>query len=402
MADLDSKLSELGASLRESVRQPDLRDVLDRSARRTSRRNLQVVVIAIVAVIAVAIPLLRAQANGPAVPLPPPSPGQPTAPSVDFFDAKHGFALWVQCPSGIFRPGESCTRYLSSTQDGSVWTSNAVPLPVPGEHGRVQALGPRTALIQFSDSNTTRYFTDDAGKSWREVSTLPQGDKVELIPDGALLEIKCAGDPRPEAGCAHEPVVVVLPDSGRVATLATQPPFQATQSQLIQDAAGRWWIAGIDLATGNTMIARSVDRGRSWDVSPVPWVMLSTGVQLSVATNGATYYMIVTDQGNLTTILRSSDSGKTWQPVAGERPASVQGAAEVRPDGALVFRSGSDAYVSRDGGHSFESAALGSRWQPPVRTRAGMLTSQPDEQTGSARYLLFDGKDTTSGEIPRP
>jgi photosystem II stability/assembly factor-like uncharacterized protein len=400
MADLDSKLSTFGESLREAVHRPHIDDVIDRGRRRITRRNLQVAVVAVVAVIAVAIPSLRTRATSEPAVRPDVIRSTPVV-AMDFFNADHGFALWVQCPGEGHHPGEICTRQLSSTEDGKVWKNTTVPRSVPGDYASVQALGPRSALVEISRATTTRYFTADAGQSWQEVSRLPQSGTVSQIPDRATLEIKCEGVATPGPDCVHNPITVVLPDTGQVATLTTQPPFQATHGQRFADAAGTWWVSGIDVATGNTMLGRSTDRGRSWQVSPLPWVTLTNGVQVSVYGNGITHYLIVTKQQEVTDIRRSTDGGRTWQPVDGQWPAGIEGVAEVHPDGALVLRASGRSYISHDGGRSFDGPT-DLVWLPPLSTRAGVLSVQQDQETGAFRYRLSDGTRLIGGEIPRP
>ncbi|MEV4315273.1 sialidase family protein [Actinocrispum sp. NPDC049592] len=393
MDDLDGKLSALGARLRETVHQPGIDEVYARSSRRSSRRTLQLVVIVVVAVIAVAIPLLRVGRSDPAVPLPPPGLGPK---SVDFFDATHGFALWVNCPEGVYRPGrENCTRQLSSTQDGQTWRSVQVPRTVPGDFGVVQALGPRSALVQLLPDAPTRLFTSDAGASWQEVSRLPTEGSVGSIPDGGLLEIKCSGFTVPGADCVHSPVVVALPGSGKVATLTTNLPFQPTLAQPLPDSEGTWWLYGLDLVTGNTLVARSFDAGKTWQVIPVPGIVLATGVRITVTAAGSMRYMIVTDHEQLSSILYSTDGGHTWQPVSGEHPMGVRGAADVGTDGSLTLWTADGSIVSHDFGRTFAKRP-DQPWQPPVRTRAGLLSFQPDKTT--VHYRLG----SASGDLPPP
>jgi hypothetical protein len=328
--------------------------------------------------------------------------------AIDFYDPLHGFAVWVKCPNNITKPDVVCSRYLSSTQDGKTWTDMPVPPAMPGYHAHVQALGQQAALVEVSGDSASRLFTGDAGKTWTDVSRLPTGGKLELIPDGAILEIKCSGfTASPNTDCVHDPVNVVVPQTGEVFTLANQPPFQATQSQLIPDRTGTWWIAGLEYASGNPLIAKSTDRGRSWQVSLLPEIVLDEKTHLTVyAANEQTRYVMVTKGLELEAILRSADGGKTWEQTwrafSSLQPTGSMGPMDVRPDGTLIVRSGARFYVSRDGGHTFQPGDKAPQTLPSSLTRAGVVTVRPDADTGAFHFEIADGVTTVTGEVPRP
>jgi BNR/Asp-box repeat protein len=397
MPDLDSELTELGSKLRESARPPHVSDVIERAHSRRQRRRTQLATAIVVALVALAIPLLRSSASRTPAVNSLPGPKTSLTPSVDFFDATHGYAMWSTCLA------HACTSTVQVTQDGKTW--QRLDLLFPG-FGKVKALGPHTLIVDTADPpSVTRRFSNDAGQTWHEVPRTPTGSVAE-IPAGAILEMGC------DAACPQPDIVgVVLPDSGLFAPLATQPPFGVSQAQAIPDADGTWRVLGLK-DTGDWILGTSRDNGRSWQVSTLPAAEnTADGAEVEVlARPDAVYAMVMHSWAGpyrgLTAIFRSTDHGQTWEQTW-QAPAKDNGrwlilaAPEVRPDGTLaVLTPDKKLHTSKDNGHTFQDSDLTPESWPGIWTRGGYLTGPALTGMPSGAYpYRLDG---VAGEVPRP
>jgi photosystem II stability/assembly factor-like uncharacterized protein len=408
MPDLDSKLTAMGTRLRDSVRTPDIVDVIEHSNRRTARHRTQLITVVLVALVAMAVPLLRAGVHDqqqPAAKAPTPEQRLDWSRMVDFFDTTHGFSVLVHCPEM-----GHCAGTLQVTEDGRTW--RRANLPRDGSFVIAGVLGPKALLVDSLPDNL-RWFSDDAGDTWQHVSRLPEGT-TDSIPAGAMLEIKCTV--LADGDCQQDRVLVVSPATGKVAALATQPPIYAEYSQRIPDADGTWWVFGT--ASGAPALAASRDQGRSWQVSALPSIESATSRSREVkvfAGPGALYAVVVDvpDNGDLrmTAILRSTDAGGTWESTwkaeDGRQPATIVGDLQVLADGKLLMHSSSyptdKVYTSTNAGRTFIGGVTGTAAGIPLWTNAGYLTAPLTvADTEPYTYRLSIREDTVSGEIPLP
>jgi hypothetical protein len=224
------------------------------------------------------------------------------------------------------------------------------------------------------------------------VSRSSSGTVTEL-PSGSMLEIGC-----PVTDCEFQRLRVVLPDSGKVASLATQPPGMTVMSVMpVPDANGTWWVYGTN-DDRTEVSAASRDNGRTWVVGKFPSFHTFPATQISAVAAPDGVYTIVmerttADQFRLATIFRTTDGGHTWRPTWEETANPLTyttGRAEVRADGALVLQSGQQILVSTDGGRTLRPDDS----RPPGEwTRAGYVAVEPD-----GTYQLAG----VAGKIPRP
>ncbi|HEU5469339.1 MAG TPA: sialidase family protein [Actinophytocola sp.] len=362
-------------------------------------RQLAIGLLLVAVAVGVAVPILRVEpvARERATELPRMTEptagadvGQYTVPvvyDVDFAGAGRGYALWGRCTDGA---DYRCERRLLVTEDGVRWAERPFGVPelaAPEKLvGRVVALGgDRLVLTDLADGGRhDRYYSGDAGRSWRVASTTPDL-RVSRIPADAVLETRCLERMPPESDCSWRRVVVSLPDSGERAWLVDLPPLDAPTPSRRPAPDGSWWVSGRDRATGALSVASSRDGGASWSVVPLPVVPGTVADQVSVTAAGSAVYALATgrrpdgwEPRSLIAIYQSTDGGRSWTQTwwaNGNPPRTLGGDAVVLPDGAL-FVAPDDvgpAYRSVDGGRNFEPVQDGPRFHSVRRTWGGYL-----------------------------
>ncbi|HEY0451644.1 sialidase family protein [Actinophytocola sp.] len=384
--DLDAELGRLRDGIRQSVHVPDFDRVVERSRQRVVRRRMQIGAVAAVLAVSAAVPLLRAgTAPDPIRPATPPPATAPTVPTritepfvhdVEFADRDHGYALRANCKD---EPApQECPQTLLSTDDGGAhWASHPVPkqqsLP-KGVLGRLLVLGRDKVGVDWFvldvNSQANRIYSDDGGRTWRQVELFPVvTDTVPAIPDDSTLVVGCEKLVGGGNHCAETAVAAVLPDSGRSALLANQPPLIEVQPGRIPLADGRWWVVGRRPGTRTWAIAVSDDKGRGWitgalDLQGTPypdgWSVVASGDTLYASAHGRH----VGDSGGMLAVLRSDDGGRswarTWRWDEHATPQETLGTLVALPDGSVMINAKGGkgrTFVSEDGGHTFTEVA---------------------------------------------
>jgi photosystem II stability/assembly factor-like uncharacterized protein len=391
MPDLDGELAGLRDRLREDVRQPELGAVLERSRQRTSRRRLQFGAVAAVLVVGASIPVLRTvlrpipdanppQATSPVEttqvqPKPQPNADQPFVYDIDFLDERHGYALRATCTTG---PDTKCVSQLLLTNDGEHWESRELPKEFPqttGVSATLYVFGQnKVAVGDVFPGGTPRYYTTDGGWTWTLVS--PEiTPNLDAIPEGGTLEYVCMSQNECEAK-----LVVMLPDSGQAATLATPPPLTNPVPAANRRVEGGWWVYGKDSA-GKWAMSVSWDDGRTWHTAALPNAPASA-LGISVTGHNNTFYATFSGQlpdvkNGLVAVYLSGNGGLTWQPMwqeaAGKEPRSVGGVLAADDGTLMVNTELGHPYVSKDNGKTF-SASNDTRLIGQIRqTKVGYL-----------------------------
>jgi BNR/Asp-box repeat len=309
----------------------------------------------------------------------------PVVRDIDFADDRNGYAIRYTCTNTPI----SCTRDLLSTEDGEHWVLRSLPSGVRlgTGSGRLRVLGPRQlAIADLSVPGQERWYSADAGQTWQQVPGTPE-DTVEAIPAGGLLDFVCHRGTSRWINCVKTSLVVTLPESGRLATLANQPGLELMHADRLSAAAdGSWWVPGLLPATGRWAVAVSRDAGRTWSVVPLPGSQGPPLVGLRVTVAREAVYAVGVgrlpgsgdSEDGLISIFRSTDGGRTWQQtwraVEGKEPRSIAGVAMAGASGRLIVHTTTGgAYVSGDGGASFAPAGIAGTADPVRWSRAGYL-----------------------------
>jgi hypothetical protein len=408
MRDLDSELTGLRDTLRDTVHQPPAEEMIKKGRRRVRRQQAQVAAVVAIIVAAGALPFLRMpEAAAPA------SPDSGYVLAQDFYDLRSGFAL-----GGVCEPRRDCSSWFMTTSDGTTWERRVVPaayITAAGKYDKVIALGTSKVVIEDrrSDDSVDRYYSDDSGRTWSSVSDRPD-TTVQKIPEEAALETTNGG-----RLCRDGAVIAMLSDSGRSAKLASQPPIELTWCQPYPDPGGTRWVGGSDPRTRQPVVASTQDHGLTWQVTPLPAftppvTKTSFDPQVTVVSTHAVSYATVINSGGgeLVAIFSSTDRGATWtqawQASDDKQPTHMTDAPVAAADGSLWIPqhqrgTPGNAWVSTDGAKSFI--------QPPGdtpmngvlrRVRAGYLSSSPDSVSTGQFFLSSDGDGWNPVQIPIP
>jgi hypothetical protein len=399
MPDLDRDLALLSTELRDTVRQPDLDRVIERSRQRTTRRRTQLGAILAVLAVAAAIPLLRTSlrpaADRPVTPATTESVQLPLESpyllDIDFADERHGYALKTTCING--RPA-GCANQLLVTADGEHWEARALPRVLSGANALplLRVLGPNTVVLRREAVVGLQFYSTDAGRTWQEVSWRDM-PTIDAVPAGGIIDGMCAAG---ESGCRFE-LIAIDPGTGRAARLATQPPVSSPNLLTRHPVAGGWWVYGKERSSGQWEVIETQDSGRSWKGHVLP---AGSAEHFSLATDGHALYVAAYGQlANLTpprtigldAIFRSTDGGaswqRTWKAADGVEPRAIDGDLIAAANGRLLVSTYlGPVWASSDGGARFQQAPevgiSGYVWQ----TGAGYLVGS---RAGESKVYKF-------------
>jgi DNA-directed RNA polymerase specialized sigma24 family protein len=361
-------LNAVRERLNRAVIEPDMAAMIARHRTRVGRRR-RLAAVAAVVVIGAAIPLLRTALRPvpdakPVVAEPVPS-AEPTTRFVYGVDVNigqrvQGYALRAVCPARS--QTKPCTTEILYTEDGGFWAiQSRLPAPVNANETwldrRIQTLGPRRVMVE---SRSERWYSGDSALTWQWVPMEPD-TSVAAIPTDAVLESRCFVVTSRCRGV--DQLRVVLPDSGRSATLTTAPSLDQLVPGRLPAADGGWWVSGQDPATGRWSLAVSRDAGQTWSITPLPPFTGTPEAGIAVTAAPHTLYAIAVGRlpdtaAGLLAIFRSTDGGRSWitawQSGAGSQPHSIAGVARTAPDDSLTITTfDGDTYTSTDGATSF-------------------------------------------------
>jgi hypothetical protein len=412
MRDLDSELTGLRDTLRAAVYQPPTEEMIKRGRRRVRRQQAQVAAVVALIVTAGAWPFLQIpDSTAPAV------PHRSYVLTQDYYDTRSAFALGGTC-----RTDNECEPWFMTTANGQTWETRTIPpvdVQYTGLDDKVTALGTSRVVIEdfLANKSSNRYYSDDGGRTWSSVATRPD-ITIQEIPEDAALETTTD---RPSAGtlCRDGQVIAMLSDSGRSAKLATQPPIDLTWCQPYPDLNGTRWVAGSDPRTHQPVTASTRDRGRTWQVTPLPGftppssdrIATNYPLVIVVSTPAASYASVI-DPGTsgLLAMFRSSDFGATWTrtwQTKGDRLSVMAGTPVAGTDGNIRFPHDlhtDSVWTSADGGATFVlEPAMHEAWAGTMRwVRPGYLSSA-ENSASTGRYLLsYDGISWLTRQIPMP
>lgn len=297
---------------------------------------------------------------------------------VQFADAAHGYALTGSCVP----KGARCWYGLRVTSSsGRTWTFRKLPAPPlnqgEGFAASISVVGPSS--VSFEDKGR-RWFSTDAGKTWRQVKP-EAGLTYAEIPQLAVLRSVCA----PE-GCK---VHALDPRTGVSAPLRSQPALKRIWWVSLEgDTVGGWWIAGaVDDRT--PAVATSRDNGRTWKLHRLG-TEKSQVIGVTVVTrSGQEAYLFVTllpgkqgarpESGRM---YESHDSGRSWPVVRlaaseRDRPGPVSAGLLLGPGRPLVGTFGGGTRISEDGGRTFRDLPNVPEFQGFPRSHGRYVARSP-------------------------
>ncbi|WP_328872952.1 glycoside hydrolase [Streptomyces sp. NBC_00287] len=317
--------------------------------------------------------------------------------SLGFAADGSGFALLAQCT------GVRCEQHVAVLDKGARrWRLGTSPLPdVTGDRGitaGLTVLGPGRAVIIDQSEDWRRpaptWFTGDNGLTWKRGSTEPKG-RTATVPEGALMTGECLELESDLSYCTRNRLLVVLPDTGEHRVLERQPPLKgilAPSGDVSRDAL---FVSGWD-DSGRPALAKSEDRGRTWEVTRLTepgkdswgFRVVAGGGRLYAAQPGQ--LMDEEVKNGLHAIHTSTDGGSTWTRVwsyrKGVEPLSILGDLVVATDGSVTVYGETGIWRSTDGARTFRSAG-------GARAPAGSTTHTPlgwlwNDSYGNGEYRI--------------
>jgi photosystem II stability/assembly factor-like uncharacterized protein len=150
--------------------------------------------------------------------------------------------------------------------------------------------------------------------------------------------------------------------SGQLSSLTQQPPVRQPTVAPVAPSKGMW-VTGTDPASGQLAVAASQDGGRTWHSAGLG-LAADSGPPVLASYDGRTAYLLVHTVDRQFALLRTTDSGASWQRLSTGLPWPPADNANgyglvVRPDGSLLaWLQGRPTVVyaqSTDGGHTFNN-----------------------------------------------
>lgn len=271
-------------------------------------------------------------------------------------DSSGWYALLAVCAG----PG-ACRETLSVSSDaGTSWRRYPLPGAPQPHDGLLSVLAPSTLLLINSRG---RWITHNGGRHWQRAAPATTGIVAESVPAGGQATLGCVPTIRP-GGCDAFRVTATDPDTGADAPLRHQPGLRHPLIAAAPAGDGSLWVSGTDRA-GRAAVAVSIDRGRSWITTSLPFTIENILHMTLLTRGGPLGYALVTAVElhaerliGLDGIARTDDGGRTWRIVRAfdrSRPATARAAALLAGGGLVVSVEPPDVgvFTSRDSGQSF-------------------------------------------------
>lgn len=354
----------------------------------------------------------RAQAprtSPPRIPSAPDLPGSPFG--IGFAADGSGFALLAECSE------RRCRQRVAVLDGGAkAWRLRGSPLrDVTGDRGvsaDLTVLGPGRALMvegsERADTPGRTWFTGDGGRTWRRGTTEAAGAAAAVARGGALVPECLERDRSDPNDCVRERLLAVSPRTGEHHALAHQPPLKSPLRQAGDLPGPGLFVSGTDPRTGLPALARSMDRGRTWQRPHLTGVGAEGAVFRVVAGRGGLY---ATQHGpvsppaknGLVTIHVSKDEGLTWTRIwrhrKGVEPRTLIGDLLVADDSSLTVHGEDGGWRSTDGARTFVRTTARAPSGSVVRTPVGWL--RRDSFGGSGFRISADGVRWTGFRLGR-
>jgi murein DD-endopeptidase MepM/ murein hydrolase activator NlpD len=248
---------------------------------------------------------------------------------------------------------------------------------------RVDALSANSLVVSAASANgTRRYLRVNTGNSADATTNALArvGDKVAAIDGSGELWAMGA-------------------TSSQLSSLAHQPPVQQPTVAPVPPARGVW-VIGTDPASKRLAVAVSQDAGRGWHSAALD-LPTDAGPPVLASYNGRVAYVLARTADRQFALLRTTDSGVTWQRLSTTLPwppadTGTGYGLVVRPDGSLLAWLETDPTVvyaqSTDGGHTFANVA--GPGGPVIAVSDGYVS------LGAPPKVSVDGSTWASATLP--
>ncbi|WJV46569.1 sialidase family protein [Streptomyces flavofungini] len=335
------------------------------------------------------------------IPSAPDLPGSPFG--IGFAADGSGFALLVECAE------RRCRQHVAVLEGGAkAWRRGSSPLrdvtSGRGVSADLTVLGPGRALIgegsERVDAPGRTWFTGDGGRTWRRgTAGAAAAGPAAAVARGGVLFPECLERDRSDPNdCVRERLLALSPRTGRHHVLVHQPPLKGPLRQAGDLSGAGLFVSGTDPRTGLPALARSTDRGRTWQRPRLPGVGAEGAVFRVVGGRGGLY---ATQHGpvsppaknGLVTMHVSKDGGLTWTRVwrhrKGVEPRTLIGDVLVADDSSVTLHGEDGGWRSTDGARTFVRVTARTPSGSVVATPVGWL--RRDSFGGNEFRISADG-----------
>ena len=294
------------------------------------------------------------------------------------------------------------------TEGGETWTSFGRNLPQNGHVVGMALFEDKLLVLRDQLTSDNLFSSTDAGSTWQvnneQVPSSEQGhlfstsrgffqsreDALYFSQDGRLWE-KLEGTPGRIQGFADaDATVLSWTESGQLWHSTDHGTTWSPITSFTLRAHTALIFEGIFLAAGTDLL-RSSDSGRTWDT-----VRLDNGQNIylnGITRSGSNLYAVSSNLENA--LLHSADSGKTWQPIMDRIPFNwesnlVHTTTTLFSFDSVVVLNVHHEYVR----NSFISTDHGSTWERLGRAPDTLLLGPINRMVRVGDYLIapMDGK----------
>ncbi|MEU4779614.1 hypothetical protein [Micromonospora sp. NPDC023633] len=408
----------------DAVRQPPLDDLRVAARARRRQRTVGLALALVVAFASMAVLPLAAGTRGVDWAGPDQPPVKPD----------RGGQLFLTGPgsgvvAGVWEGDGGCStvRFRHTDDGGRSWTGDEAtryrttrcgqdaegrPLATP----EFSVLGQRSYLVRDGD---LLKLSTDYGRTWRDAAQAMV--PVSAFPAKAR-PVFCQWDMG--CGALREPVAVD-PSTGAVYRLGGTPPSPYPPFSIYPSVDGAIWVTYWPGDIGVMVVARSVDRGATWNT----WrPAKGADVRGVVGVSGQEAYLLINPppppgappmavEGPVQ-LLRTTDGGKSWADVGTDLPDTPEGLAmTIGSDGALLVAESDNVgggnevpthtsrlWASRDSGRHFTTVRTYDRRDGGVGAAPGYawLYGRDDMTVGGADHVQLTTDGATWTRFPLP
>lgn len=262
---------------------------------------------------------------------------------------------------GVFYAAARGAGLWKTTDFGATWTMVFDAPPVG--HVTAVAMAPSNTDVIYAGisdgTGGTLHRSDDAGATWAAISASNIVESIvvhESDPDRLFVAVRHEGQPGDSGGISGST------DGGRTFTLLARTSSSVTGTTVFVDGA-LLLVAGSAIAGGIPGLLRSTDSGSTWQPAGMGAPSFGTDTHLDIAraADGTLLALVAADDS--ASLLASRDAGDSWTVANSALPPVVRAEASpsmaVAADGRVLITAGT-LFESFDGGSTFAPAP----WAP--------------------------------------